>query len=134
MRRKDREITDFHDIMDIMNKCDTCRLAFFDQEGYRGSGQSQNNLTSEGKTFPLYNSKCKRAHLFPETIFPLRPFGVRIEEIIVEMSVDMIGYFFFERRFHQIKQVEGLSGKQVRHKVFYVSDGNGKHDIPPVID
>ena len=32
MRRKDREITDFHDIMDIMNKCDTCRLAFFDQE------------------------------------------------------------------------------------------------------
>lgn len=32
MRRKDREITDFHDIMDIMNKCDTCRLAFFDHE------------------------------------------------------------------------------------------------------
>ena len=32
MRRKDREITDFHDIMDIMNKCDTCRLALFDQE------------------------------------------------------------------------------------------------------
>lgn len=32
MRRKDREITDFHDIMNIMNKCDTCRLALFDQE------------------------------------------------------------------------------------------------------
>ena len=32
MRRKDREITDFHDIIDIMNKCDTCRLALFDQE------------------------------------------------------------------------------------------------------
>ena len=32
MRRKDREITDFHDIMDIMNKCDTCRLALFDHE------------------------------------------------------------------------------------------------------
>ena len=30
MRRKDREITDFHDIMDIMNKCDVCRLALFD--------------------------------------------------------------------------------------------------------
>ena len=32
MRRKDREITDFHDIMDIMNKCDTCRLALFVKE------------------------------------------------------------------------------------------------------
>lgn len=32
MRRKDREITDFHEIMNIINKCDTCRVALFDEE------------------------------------------------------------------------------------------------------
>ena len=32
MRRKDREITDFDEIMNIINKCDTCRLALFDKE------------------------------------------------------------------------------------------------------
>ncbi len=31
MRRKDREITDFNEIMAIIDKCDTCRLALFDQ-------------------------------------------------------------------------------------------------------
>lgn len=32
MRRKDREITDLDEIMNIINKCDTCRLALFDKE------------------------------------------------------------------------------------------------------
>lgn len=32
MRRKDHEITDFHEIMNIINKCDTCRVALFDEE------------------------------------------------------------------------------------------------------
>lgn len=32
MRRKDREITDFDEIMKIIDKCDTCRLALFDDE------------------------------------------------------------------------------------------------------
>lgn len=32
MRRKDREITDFNEIMSIINKCDTCRLALFDED------------------------------------------------------------------------------------------------------
>lgn len=32
MRRKDREITDFNDMVEIIKKCDTCRLAFFDEE------------------------------------------------------------------------------------------------------
>lgn len=32
MRRKDREITDFNEIMSIIDKCDTCRLALFDEE------------------------------------------------------------------------------------------------------
>jgi len=31
MRRKDREITDFNDIIDIIKKCDTCRLAWNDE-------------------------------------------------------------------------------------------------------
>lgn len=32
MRRKDREITDFNDIIDIIKKCDTCRLAWNDKD------------------------------------------------------------------------------------------------------
>ena len=32
MRRKDREITDFNEIMRIIDTCDTCRLALFDEE------------------------------------------------------------------------------------------------------
>jgi len=31
MRRKDREVTDFQEIIEIMKKCDVCRLAFNDQ-------------------------------------------------------------------------------------------------------
>lgn len=31
MRRKDREITDLNEIMEIIKKCDVCRLAFFDE-------------------------------------------------------------------------------------------------------
>ena len=34
MRRKDREITDMNEIVEIMKKCDTCRLAINDPEGY----------------------------------------------------------------------------------------------------
>jgi len=32
MRRKDREITDLKDIVEIIKKCDVCRLALFDCE------------------------------------------------------------------------------------------------------
>ena len=32
MRRKDREITDFNEIMKIIDKCDVCRLALFDDD------------------------------------------------------------------------------------------------------
>lgn len=32
MRRSDREITDIGDIIDIIKKCDVCRLALFDSE------------------------------------------------------------------------------------------------------
>lgn len=32
MRRKDREITDFTEMLKIIAKCDTCRLALFDDE------------------------------------------------------------------------------------------------------
>ncbi len=34
MRRADREITDFDELVQIMEKCDVCRLAFNDREGY----------------------------------------------------------------------------------------------------
>jgi len=32
MRRKDREVTDLNEIMAIIQKCDVCNLAFFDEE------------------------------------------------------------------------------------------------------
>lgn len=32
MRRKDREVTDMNEIIEIIKKCDVCRLAFFDKE------------------------------------------------------------------------------------------------------
>lgn len=32
MRRKDREITDFHEIIEIIKKCDVCRIALNDEE------------------------------------------------------------------------------------------------------
>ena len=32
MRRKDREITDFNEMLEIMKKCDVCRIALNDEE------------------------------------------------------------------------------------------------------
>ncbi|MCI9135355.1 MAG: pyridoxamine 5'-phosphate oxidase family protein, partial [Lachnospiraceae bacterium] len=32
MRRKDREITDFQEILEIIRKCDVCRIALNDEE------------------------------------------------------------------------------------------------------
>ena len=32
MRRKDREITEFNEIIKIIDKCDACRLALFDED------------------------------------------------------------------------------------------------------
>lgn len=32
MRRKDREITDFNEIIEIMKKCDVCRIALNNEE------------------------------------------------------------------------------------------------------
>ena len=32
MRRKDREITDYNAILEIMKKCDVCRIAFFNEK------------------------------------------------------------------------------------------------------
>ena len=34
MRRKDREITDFSEMIEVMKRCDVCRLALNDEEGY----------------------------------------------------------------------------------------------------
>lgn len=32
MRRKDREITEFEEIIDVMERCGVCRLALHDEE------------------------------------------------------------------------------------------------------
>ena len=34
MRRKDREITDRQEMLDIMGRCDVCRLALNGSDGY----------------------------------------------------------------------------------------------------
>lgn len=32
MRKKNREVTDLKELIDILSKCDVCRIAFFDEE------------------------------------------------------------------------------------------------------
>ena len=34
MRRNDREITEFSEMTDVMKRCDVCRLALNDEDGY----------------------------------------------------------------------------------------------------
>lgn len=53
MRRKDREITDIHQIVDIMRKCDTCCLALFDKE-YPYIIPLNFGVTYENDTITLY--------------------------------------------------------------------------------
>lgn len=53
MRRKDREITDKNEIIDIINKCDCCRIAFFD-EGYPYIVPMNFGLALENDKIALY--------------------------------------------------------------------------------
>lgn len=32
MRKKNREVTEFNELLEIISKCDVCRIAFFDEE------------------------------------------------------------------------------------------------------
>ena len=58
--------------------------ALFDQESNRCLWQCQYNFTSERETFSLDYRKSKRAHLFPETVFPIWPLVVGVEECIIK--------------------------------------------------
>jgi len=72
MRRKDREITDMDSIIEIIRKCDTCRISLFDEEypyiipmnfGFDKSGDQLMlyfHGAHEGKKIDLIK-KCNRA-------------------------------------------------------------------------
>ncbi len=54
MRRADREITDFNELVRVMDKCDVCRLAFNDKEGYPYILPLNFGMKVEGKNVTLY--------------------------------------------------------------------------------
>jgi nitroimidazol reductase NimA-like FMN-containing flavoprotein (pyridoxamine 5'-phosphate oxidase superfamily) len=72
MRRKDREITDLNSIVEIIRKCDTCRISLFDEEypyiipmnfGFEKNGDQLMlyfHAAHEGKKIDLIK-KCNRA-------------------------------------------------------------------------
>ena len=57
MRRNDREITEFSEMTDVMKRCDVCRLALNDEDGYPyllplnfgRDGRQSDTLFSRGK-------------------------------------------------------------------------------------
>lgn len=53
MRRSDREIKDFNEIIEVMEQCDVCRLALND-EGYPYIVPLNFGMTVEGGTVTLY--------------------------------------------------------------------------------
>jgi nitroimidazol reductase NimA-like FMN-containing flavoprotein (pyridoxamine 5'-phosphate oxidase superfamily) len=53
MRRKDREITDWNDIIGVVKKCSVCRVAFFD-EGYPYIVPLNFGFEVEGEKMTLY--------------------------------------------------------------------------------
>ena len=54
MRRKDREITDLNEIIDVMRKCDVCRLALNDEDGFPYVIPLNFGLDCEGENIKLY--------------------------------------------------------------------------------
>ncbi len=53
MRRSDREVTDFQEIVSIMEHCDVCRIAFH-RDGYPYILPFNFGMTVTGKTVELY--------------------------------------------------------------------------------
>lgn len=53
MRRSDREVKDYNEIMDIVMKCDICRVAFF-AENYPYIIPLNFGVSMEGNVFKLY--------------------------------------------------------------------------------
>lgn len=53
MRRKDREITDFDEIIEVMKKCDVCRIALND-DGYPYILPLNFGMKTEGEQITLY--------------------------------------------------------------------------------
>lgn len=53
MRRKDREIEDFHEIVEVMKKCDVCRIALND-DGYPYIIPLNFGMKTEGEQIILY--------------------------------------------------------------------------------
>ena len=54
MRRKDREITDFQELIAIMKKCDICRIALNDSSGYPYILPLNFGMEIEGEKVILY--------------------------------------------------------------------------------
>lgn len=53
MRRKDREVRDYNEILDMMRRCDVCRVAFFDKK-YPYIVPMNFGVILENEVFKLY--------------------------------------------------------------------------------
>ena len=54
MRRKDREIKDLSEIIEVMRKCDVCRIALNDDDGYPYIIPLNFGMRTEGERITLY--------------------------------------------------------------------------------
>jgi len=54
MRRSDREIKDRREIIDVMERCDVCRIALNDEEGYPYILPLNFGMEAEGEKITLY--------------------------------------------------------------------------------
>ena len=98
MRRNDREITEFSEMTDVMKRCDGCRLALNDEEGYPyllplnfGMEETDGRVTlyfhgaKEGKKYDLIR-KHARARFVMKPYYPDRTENFVVRPAVVAMT------------------------------------------------
>ena len=86
--------------------------------------EGQDDFERKGLAFAFYDLIDIRFYILPEAILLQKGpvIGVVIIEIRIPMPVKMIGDTHPDPGFHQAESVEGISGKELGHTVFYVGD------------
>lgn len=70
MRRSDREITDYDDILEVVKRCDVCRIAMFDEEYPYIVPMNFGYTIEEDNSMVIYftaQKKEKNTTFFPKT-------------------------------------------------------------------
>lgn len=129
MRRKDREITDFSKIMDIIHRCDCCRIGFYDAAAKQvyivplnfGYAEENGKVTfyfhgaKEGRKIELI-AKAPEVGFELDTHYKLNEaeeacnFSARFQSVIGNGKVSMIDELA-EKKFALQKIMEHATGK-----------------------